>query len=141
MQDQNKISIFTDGGSRGNPGPAAIGVYIERNGKPIKEIGKRIGDATNNFAEYSAILEALSWLLENKEKLGDIKINFFMDSELAFSQLTGVYKIKNEIIKKLISEIRNKETAINLPISYAHVEREKNKEADRLVNFALDNRI
>lgn len=141
MQSQNIISIFTDGGARGNPGPAAIGVYIEKKGKPLAQIGKRIGDTTNNLAEYSAILEALSWILQNKEEVGKVKVNFFMDSELVFSQLTGLYKIKNENIKKLILEIRKKETAINFPISYAYVRRENNKEADRLVNLALDNRI
>lgn len=141
MQNQNTVSVFTDGGSRGNPGPAALGVYIEKNGKVLAEIGKRLGEATNNFAEYSAILEALSWIEENKSRLKDSLINFYMDSELAFSQLTGVYKIKNETIRNFMEKIREKEKLIGLKITYSHVRREKNKEADRLVNLALDNRI
>ncbi|HZQ30074.1 MAG TPA: ribonuclease HI family protein [Patescibacteria group bacterium] len=141
MQFQNTVSVFTDGGARGNPGPAAIGVYIEKEGKPLIKIGKRIGETTNNVAEYSAILQALTWIEENKEKVGNVNINFFMDSELAFSQLTGLYKIKNENIKKLIAEIKKKEAAIGLMFTYAHIRREKNKEADKLVNLALDNII
>lgn len=141
MDQQKTISIFTDGGSRGNPGPSALGVYIEQNGKPLAEIGKRIGNTTNNFAEYSAILEALSWVEENKSKLDFTKIDFFMDSELAYSQLIGIYKIKNEGIRKFIFEIREKEVIIGVPIVYSHVRREKNTKADKLVNLALDNLI
>lgn len=135
------ISIHTDGGARGNPGPAAIGVYIEQDGKPLIQIGKRIGDATNNFAEYSAILEALSWVERNKPTLEFSEIQFFMDSELAYSQLSGLYKIKNEDIRNFIFKIREKEAAIGTPITYFRIEREKNNKADSLVNMALDNII
>lgn len=135
------LSVYTDGGSRGNPGPAAIGVYIEQDGKPVAQIGKKIGNATNNFAEYSAILEALNFLLENKDKLVFSKVEFFMDSELAYSQLVGLYKIKNSDIRKFIFEIRIKEASLGVPINYSHIRREKNKKADSLVNMALDNNI
>lgn len=133
------ISVYTDGGARGNPGPSAIGVYIEQDNKPVVRIGKRIGNATNNFAEYSAILEALNWLNENKNIFD--RIDFFMDSELAFSQLTGAYKIKNEKIRNFIFKIRKLESEIAKPIKYNHVRREKNKNADFLVNAALDGEI
>lgn len=135
------ISVYTDGGARGNPGPAAIGVYIEQEGIEVVRIAKRIGNATNNFAEYSAILEALTFLEENKSKLKFSKVEFFMDSELAYSQLVGLYKIKNSDIRNFIFEIRKKEGAIGAPIVYLHIRREKNKMADALVNMALDNLI
>lgn len=133
------INIHTDGGSRGNPGPAAIGVFIEGDGKVLGKIGKKIGENTNNFAEYSAILEALDFLVKNKDLLNkDTRINFFMDSQLAHSQIGGIYKIKNPAIRELIVKVREKEAQINLPIVYNYIPREENKEADKLVNMALD---
>ena len=136
------ISIFTDGGSRGNPGHAALGVFIEdSNHKVLARIGRRIGVATNNVAEYSAIIEALTWALKNKEKLGIKSINFYMDSLLAFSQISGIYKIKNQRIREFIFEIRKKEAELDIPIRYSHIPREKNKEADLMVNLALDNKL
>lgn len=136
------INIYTDGGARGNPGPAAIGVFIEGDGKILGEIGKRIGETTNNFAEYSAILEGFNFLLKNISFLGkETRINFFMDSQLAYSQISGIYKVKNEVLAKLISKIKQKEKEIKLPIKYGFVPRELNKKADRLVNLALDNKL
>ncbi len=133
------ISIYTDGGSRGNPGPAAIGVYIEDKNKTLAKIGKIIGVATNNVAEYKAVLEALSWVLENREKIKNSQINFFMDSQLIYSQIIGVYKIKNENLRTILFEIRKKEAQIDSTINYNYIPREKNKKADTLVNMALDN--
>lgn len=138
-----QINIYTDGGARGNPGKAAIGVYIEdQRGKNLAKIGKRIGKTTNNFAEYSAVLAGLSWILQNKKNLVNVlKINFFMDSELIVRQLSGVYKVKNSVLRELIFEIRKKEAEIKLPIFYSHITRDKNAKADKLVNFALDFKI
>lgn len=133
------ISIHTDGGSRGNPGPAAIGIFIEDENKTLAKIGKKIGETTNNIAEYKAVLEALSWILENREKTKGSRINFFIDSQLIYSQIIGVYKIKNENLRAILFEIRKKEAEINSTINYNHVPREKNKKADTLVNMALDN--
>jgi ribonuclease HI len=136
------ISIFTDGGARGNPGPAALGVYIEdENKKELTRIGKTIGETTNNIAEYSAIVEGLSWALENKEKHNIGKIIFYMDSQLAYSQLTGLYKIKNSNIRDLVFKVRQIEQALNVPIFYNHIPREKNTKADFMVNLALDNKL
>lgn len=139
----SKISIYTDGGSRGNPGPSALGVYIEdETGKNLASIGKRLGETTNNVAEYSAIEEAFNWLLENKEELAkDTKIYFLMDSLLAYSQIVGVYKIKNLKLKEILYRIQEKERELGLPVSYQHVRREYNKKADALVNLALDNNL
>nr|MBI5455750.1 ribonuclease HI family protein [Candidatus Levybacteria bacterium] len=135
-----KIQIYTDGGSRGNPGPAALGVYItDGNNKEIAKIGKIIGEATNNVAEYSAITEAFAWVLANKDKHAISEIHFYMDSQLAYSQIVGLYKVKNERIRDFIFEIRQKEAELGVPVYYNHIFREKNKNADLMVNLALDN--
>lgn len=137
----NNISIFTDGGARGNPGPAAIGVYItDDNGNKLAAIGKRIGDATNNTAEYKAVLEALSWLIENKQNLEkNAKIAFFVDSQLVYSQIKGTFKVKTESIRELFFSVREKQAQLGLQLEWNHIPREKNKMADELVNLALDN--
>lgn len=137
-----RIKIYTDGGSRGNPGQAAIGVYIvSADNKELARIGKKIGEATNNVAEYSAILEGLSWVLANKEKYDVSQAHFYMDSQLAYSQIVGIYKVKNETIRDFIVKIRQKEAELGIPIFYNHIARERNKNADKLVNLALDNRL
>jgi ribonuclease HI len=139
----NNISIFTDGGSRGNPGPAAIGVYIvDDKGNKLVAIGKRIGEATNNTAEYKAVLEALSWLIENKQNLEtNAKIAFFLDSQLVYSQIKGIFKVKSESIRELIFTVKEKQTLLGLPLEWNHIAREKNKMADEMVNLALDNLV
>lgn len=138
----SKIVIFTDGGSRGNPGPAALGVFIKtEDGKELARIGKTLGITTNNVAEYSAIIEGFNWLLVNKEKLTIDDVKFYMDSQLACSQLNGLYKVKNPAIREFVFEIRQKEAELKIPISYTHVPREQNKQADFMVNQALDNEL
>ena len=143
MYNLASINVFTDGGSRGNPGEASLGVYIEStDGNEIKSIGKRLGITTNNVAEYSAIKEALSWIFENLIKFDGLEtINFFMDSNLAVNQLNGIYKIKNAKLREILFEIKALESQIKIPIIYKHIPREKNKKADRLVNLALDNKL
>lgn len=136
-----EIRVFTDGGARGNPGPAAIGVYIEDSrGKQLEGIGKIIGIATNNTAEYKAVIEALSWIVKNIKILSkDTKILFFLDSLLVCSQVKGVFKVKDANLKSLLEIVREKEAIIPFPISYSHIPREKNQNADSFVNAALDN--
>ncbi len=138
-----KIIIYTDGGSRGNPGPSALGVYItDENGKKLAAIGKRIGKATNNVAEYAAVNEGFNWLLVNKDKLmPDTRVEFYMDSQLAYSQLVGRYKVKNAKIREMLFEIKVKENLLGLNAFYMHVPREQNKKADAMVNLALDYKI
>lgn len=135
------INVFCDGGARGNPGPAAVGVYItDEKGKNITRIAKKIGVATNNVAEYKAVMEALIWLVENKNKIGvDNRVNFYLDSQLVVLQLNGIYKIKNPILRELVFSVREKENELPFKIQYFHIPREKNKNADSLVNSALDN--
>ena len=138
----SEIIIYTDGGSRGNPGPAALGVFIKTSdGKVLAKIGIYIGETTNNVAEYSAIIEGINWAVKNKEIFKIEKISFFMDSQLACSQLRGLYKIKNDRIREFVFEIRKKEMELSIPIFYNHIPREKNKEADFMVNLALDNHL
>ena len=143
MNNLASINIFTDGGSRGNPGPSALGVYVEsEDQEELVSIGKTLGMQTNNIAEYSAIIEGLNWVLINLNKLTLLKkVNFFMDSNLAVQQLNGVYKVKNAGIRNLFFEIKKLEAQISIPIYYSHIPREKNKNADRLVNLALDGLI
>lgn len=135
--------MHTDGGSRGNPGPSATGVYIEdEKGNKIAEFGRFIGFSTNNIAEYSAVVDALSWIAENKAIYPeDCKILFFMDSNLVCSQINGLYKVKNPGLRNLLFEIRAKEAEIQKPILYKYVPRDQNKNADRMVNVVLDEKV
>ncbi len=134
------LTIFTDGGSRGNPGPAASGVVIYEVNKRIAEIGLVLGITTNNVAEYTAILEGMRWVKANRESVGEIAgINFFMDSLLARQQLTGNFKITKPHLRELSRQIQELVEELGIPVSYTHVPREKNKEADAMVNRALDN--
>ncbi len=135
-----KLNIFTDGGARGNPGPSAIGVYIENEkGEEVAAIGKKIGTATNNAAEYKAVIEAFLWIVENKERFPkDMIFNFYLDSLLVCSQIKGLFKVKNADLRTYLFEIRELEAEIKNPIFYTHIPREKNKKADALVNKALD---
>jgi ribonuclease HI len=133
-----KYKIFTDGGSRGNPGEAAIGVviYNQENGMKLAEISKCIGLATNNIAEYSAVLEALNWVLA--EKVTNPEIEFYLDSELVVKQLTGVYRVKDPKLKVIYFKVRQIVFELGNLSSFTAVRREKNREADALVNKALD---
>lgn len=137
----DELFIYVDGGARGNPGPAAIGVSIQdKDKKQIASIGKKIGKATNNIAEYSAVIEALSWLVENKKTTDNYnRINFFLDSLLVKSQITGHFKVKNSELREKLFIVRQKESQIKPSLMYKFVPREKNKAADALVNRALDN--
>ena len=134
------VIAYTDGGARGNPGPAAIGVYIvDANGKAIREIKQAIGNSTNNFAEYNGVLVALQTLkaLYGK-KTKDMQIEIRMDSELVKKQLNGEYQIKEPGVVPFYMEIHNLRVS-NFPnLTLTHVPRAQNKEADRLVNEALD---
>lgn len=137
-----KIIIYTDGGARGNPGPAAIGVVV---GEPsinlgqVKEYGERIEDTTNNVAEYKAMIFGLK---KAKHILGGdtaakSEIELRSDSELIVSQMNRKYKIKDGDLKLLFVELWN--LALDFgSVTFVHVPREKNKEADALVNRALD---
>ncbi|MAG28611.1 ribonuclease H [bacterium] len=131
-----KLTIYTDGGARGNPGPAGIGVYITEKGKKIKEISEYIGKATNNQAEYKALIRGL----EEAKKLKADEVNVVMDSELIVKQMNQEYKVKDKNLASLFVRAWN---LINEFQSYTvkHVVRSKNKKADDLVNHAIDKEV
>ncbi len=138
-----KIIVYTDGGSRGNPGPAAIGVVIcDEKGSAIKKYSKDIGVRTNNEAEYEAVIFALGKMkqLFGKEKVQDIDIEFKMDSELVARQLGGHYKIEEEKLFPLVIKVWNLKMDFG-DISFVEIPREKNTEADRLLNEELDSKL
>lgn len=134
------ISIYTDGGSSGNPGPAASAFVILRGNQELKRHAEAIGATTNNVAEYTAFilaLQSLKGLVQQPEYQGITKIELFSDSLLMVRQLQGVYKIKEVHIRDLIVKIRDLESAIDRPFTYTHIPREKNKVADGLVREIL----
>jgi len=132
------LFVFTDGGARGNPGPAAIGFVVkDSHGKVLVKLGKFIGRATNNVAEYQAVIEALKWIKANIQ-YSIFNIQFFLDSKLVVNQLNGRYKIKNIKLKGLIIKIKELEKKIKTQIFYYFIPRSKNHHADFLVNQVLD---
>ena len=139
-----KVIVYTDGGSRGNPGNAAIGVvFCNENGEVIKKFGEYLGDnLTNNDAEYHAVIFALKKFkaVFGKDSAKETELEIRSDSELLVNQMSGRYKVENEKIQKFFIEIWN------LKIDFAGVKfvaigREKNKEADAMVNQALDAQV
>ncbi|KKU82476.1 MAG: Ribonuclease H [Microgenomates group bacterium GW2011_GWA2_47_8] len=129
--------IHTDGGARGNPGPAAVGVVIESEKTLITEFGKRIGETTNNVAEYTAVIEALKKVESLKSKV-EREIHFFLDSNLVVQQLNGKFKVKDGKLRELLIAVRMLEQEVGGKVSYGYVPREQNQRADFLVNKALD---
>ena len=131
-----KVTIHTDGGSRGNPGPAAIGVVIELANNDKKTISSTIGNTTNNIAEYTALHAAIDYMLQNY-KTCEVEAEFFLDSELIVRQMNKIYKVKDSTLKTMYEAIQVKLLSF-AKVSFTHVYRENNKEADALVNSALD---
>jgi ribonuclease H / adenosylcobalamin/alpha-ribazole phosphatase len=129
-----RLIVSCDGAARGNPGPAGIGVHItDADGRTVAEIAKGIGVATNNVAEYTAAIEGLA----RAKELGATEVLLRSDSRLMIEQLAGRFKVKNPTLQRLHAEVR----AIALTfdrISYEHIRREFNKEADRLANAGVD---
>jgi len=147
-----KIIVHTDGGARGNPGPAAVGVVIEevaegnpsthfvRSGRAI-EIGRRIGETTNNVAEYTAVIEALRKLKSQITMTNDqqkMEIQFFLDSKLVVEQLNGNFRVKDGKLRELMMQVKILEQEVGGVVTYTYVPREQNTRADWLVNRALD---
>ncbi|MBI2062771.1 MAG: ribonuclease HI family protein [Candidatus Yanofskybacteria bacterium] len=139
----SKYLIHTDGGSRGNPGPAAIGVVIESaDGSLKKEYGEYIGKTTNNDAEYQAVIFALKKikLLIGKQTASEAEIKVHVDSELVERQLSGHYKIMDRNIQQHFIEIWNMKMDF-ASVTFKHIPREDNSGADRLVNAVLDKEL
>jgi ribonuclease HI len=129
-----KLITFTDGGSRGNPGPAAIGgVIYDENENVLAEVSEYIGIDTNNQAEYQALRETL----KKARELGATAVDCYLDSELAVKQLNREYKVKNPGLATIYAEILHIVQDIG-PVTFTHVYRDKNTAADAQVNIALD---
>jgi probable phosphoglycerate mutase len=129
-----ELIAFTDGGARGNPGPAAYGVVIQSpGGKVIAELSKFLGEATNNEAEYRALLAALEYAHSHRAR----SLQVFSDSELMVRQILRQYKVKSSGLQPLYD--RAQELIARLPgFRITHIRREQNRQADRLVNRAID---
>ena len=133
----NNYRIYTDGGSRGNPGPSgAGGVIIDPSGEIISESSEYLGHQTNNYAEYMALFLTL----KRANVLGIRSADVFMDSKLIVEQMNGNYKVKNEALKVIHCEIVELLKSFE-KVTFTHVYREHNKHADRLVNQAIDKYI
>lgn len=130
------LKIFCDGGSRGNPGPAAS-AFVVKDGHTVLHKGSSyLGKTTNNIAEYKSVIMALTWLHKNSKK--KTSITLILDSQLVVKQLNGDYKIKNKTLKELAFFIKRLERKIESTVTYQWYPRSKNRVADRLVNIELD---
>jgi ribonuclease HI len=136
MADPTEVIVHTDGASRGNPGPAAIGVVIQDSqGRVLLELGEALERTTNNVAEYTAVIRAL----ERARELGARRVQCLMDSQLVVRQLNGSYKVKHPDMLPLYRRVLELIQAFD-DVTFSHVPREMNAEADRLANAALDSR-
>lgn len=130
----SRLTVNVDGGARGNPGPAAIGVVLsDGDGGVVAEHAERIGRATNNVAEYKALLAGIELAAEH----GATELDIRGDSELVVRQVEGRYKVKDATMRELHTEVKRALQGFE-SWSIRHVRREQNAEADRLVNLALD---
>jgi ribonuclease HI len=127
------ITAYIDGGARGNPGPAGYGVYIELPDGSVVELHGGLGIATNNVAEYNGLLAALRWAVEHGHRIVRIKA----DSELLVRQMRGEYKVKNAGLQPLAARARMLVGQLDR-VTFEHVRRAMNKEADRLSNVGMD---
>ena len=132
------IKIFTDGGSRGNPGPAACAFVVESDSKIIFKNHLYLGKTTNNVAEYSGLLEAVKWLFINVKKHKVDQVLFLLDSELIVNQMNKLYKIKNENLKRIYNDILLILEKLEIKYFFKHIPRINNKRSDFLVNKCLD---
>lgn len=135
VSKQSNNRLFTDGGARGNPGPAAIGGVLYQKEQKINSFSEYVGETTNNQAEYLALIKGLKMALEFDLK----NLDCFLDSELVVKQLNQEYRVKDKDLAKLFVQTWNLVIKFK-KITFNHVRREFNKEADALVNKALDSR-
>lgn len=135
------ITIHTDGGARGNPGPAASAFVVEEGTEILFKGSKYLGTATNNVAEYKGVILALEWLVGEQSKGTVFNIIFYLDSELVVKQINGVYKVKDENLKILHQQISKVLQSYPSKILFKNIPRSQNTIADGLVNSELDNNI
>jgi len=136
-----EINIYTDGGSRGNPGISGYGLVIyDHDQKILFQESKYLGIKTNNEAEYSGLINALNWVKDHQNTLSISKINFCSDSQLMIRQFQGLYKVKAPNLKPLFQQAQEIIDSISAPIIFQDVRREFNQLADELANQAMDRR-
>jgi len=133
-----ETKIFSDGGARGNPGPAGSAYVVFYKNKIIQKQKSYIGIATNNQAEYKAFLMGLNWIKDNIKNYDLNKIFFLLDSELVVKQLNNIYKVKNKIIKIYYNDASEILKTLRVDYFIKHIPRERNKVADGLVNQVID---
>jgi len=132
-----KLTIFTDGGARGNPGPAAAGIVVkDEKGTTVAAFSEYLGEQTNNYAEYSALISGL----KKAKELGATEVDCILDSELVTKQMKQEYRVREATLQKLFIQAYNTSTVFK-HVTYRHVLRHNNKEADKLVNDTLDKKI
>jgi ribonuclease HI len=137
-----RLTIFTDGGARGNPGPSAIGVTVlDQTKTPIYELSQTIGEATNNEAEYQAFLASILWLTQTKHPPTITHVDWRLDSKLVVEQLNRRWKVKEKRLLPTIEQIWSLLASLPYSFTIVHVPRELNRRADALVNQALDGQI
>ncbi|MDE2071208.1 MAG: ribonuclease HI family protein [Patescibacteria group bacterium] len=137
-----KLIVYTDGGARGNPGPAGIGVVItDEQGVVLHECNAYIGETTNNVAEYEALIRALEDLQMFGDVLRTVPVEVRMDSELIVRQMQGAYKVKEPSLKERFGKVAALKLSHVPNLTFTHILREKNTRADELVNEAIDARL
>jgi ribonuclease HI len=137
----SKVKVFTDGASRGNPGESAIGILIcHEDGKKIESYNEYLGTATNNQAEYKALLKSLELLKKLKKKINISKIEFYADSDLMVNQVNFDYHVKEPELALLNIKFQVLVKKLGIPYKISYIERSLNKEADRLANEAFKKR-
>jgi len=141
MSTYTCLTLYTDGASRGNPGPAAGGVHIvdEMTKETVVDFGVPLGNATNNVAEYRAVLSAVDWLLAHKTLLAEhVQLNFRLDSQLVVSQLSGQWNINDAKLQPIAGEMRERLCQLPGTYTFGHIPRKENIVADTLANLTLD---
>lgn len=142
MSQELHLTIFTDGGSRSNPGPAAIGVtVVDQNGEVVHELSQYLGIATNNEAEYDAFLASAQWLAEFCQTTSVSSVTWKLDSKLVVEQLSKNWKIKEDRLRQKAIAAWQVLDGLSFPYQIQHVLRHLNKRADELVNQALDAQV
>ncbi|MGI5840882.1 MAG: ribonuclease HI family protein [Patescibacteria group bacterium] len=137
-----ELKVFTDGGSRGNPGVSGYGLAVyDETDNLIFQDAKFLGIKTNNEAEYLGLIAALTWLRDNQHKFNLEKVNFYSDSQLLVRQIQGDYKVKSDNLKGLHQVARDLLSQINVVCVFSDIRRGYNKLADSLANEAMDRRL
>jgi ribonuclease HI len=138
---RSALSVFTDGASRGNPGPSSVGIVIKQNSNILLARGFKIRDTTNNVAEYLALFCAINLISKEVFRDGFSEIRFYADSELLIKQMLGEYKVKDAKLAVMYRDIKYNLRKFSQPYSFHHIKREFNTEADKMANQGLDDKV